>query len=73
MSLLKKFGELLAHLNSEENELAAEFRKELESHIDDAEDDAEWLSALESAGVDNWEGYEFALDIRREWRGDSEE
>lgn len=26
-----------------------------------------WLDALEAAGVDNWEGYEVALEIFQEW------
>lgn len=29
-------------------------------------EDSEWLSCLEEAGVDNWEGYDEALYIRRE-------
>ena len=28
--------------------------------------DSQWLSCLESAGVDNWEGIEMAFDIRDE-------
>lgn len=23
----------------------------------------EWVDALEAAGVDNWEGYDFAIDL----------
>lgn len=30
----------------------------------------EWLFALEAAGVDNWDGYEEALEIYREGQGD---
>lgn len=26
----------------------------------------EWLSYLESAGVDNWQGYDFAIELARE-------
>jgi hypothetical protein len=26
-----------------------------------------WLSALESAGVDNWDGIEEAMNIRDQW------
>jgi len=29
-------------------------------------EDSEWLTCLENAGVDNWEGYSFACDLRRE-------
>lgn len=25
-----------------------------------------WLSCLEGAGVDNWEGYDYAFEIKRE-------
>lgn len=28
--------------------------------------DSEWLSCLEAAGVDNWSGYDCALDILHE-------
>lgn len=28
--------------------------------------DAEWLRCLEAAGVDNWEGIEYAIDLREE-------
>lgn len=27
---------------------------------------ADWLSYLEAAGVDNWEGYDFARELQRE-------
>ena len=30
-------------------------------------DDSEWLRALEDAGVDNWEGFEFAKEILANW------
>jgi len=29
-------------------------------------DDSEWLSCLEQAGVDNWQGIDVAYDIRDE-------
>jgi hypothetical protein len=31
-----------------------------------------WLSALESAGVDNWEGIEEAMNIRDQWDKENE-
>lgn len=31
-----------------------------------------WLVALESAGVDNWDGYDFAREILEEWDNDDE-
>jgi hypothetical protein len=27
----------------------------------------QWLTALESAGVDNWSGYEYAQELIQEW------
>jgi hypothetical protein len=32
-----------------------------------------WLECLEDAGVDNWEGMEEAIDIRRERLGEYED
>lgn len=29
--------------------------------------DSDWLSWLEAAGVDNWEGYDYALEMREEF------
>jgi hypothetical protein len=36
------------------------------AEYDDLVEKAEWLEYLEQAGVDNWEGYEFALELSRE-------
>lgn len=33
------------------------------------QDTAAWLECLEAAGVDNWEGYGFALEIQRDREG----
>lgn len=35
---------------------------------DEMEKDQEWLRCLEHAGVDNWEGYDYAVDLQRENR-----
>ena len=35
-------------------------------------DSAEWLSYLEAAGVDNWEGYDYAHELQREANGGDE-
>lgn len=34
---------------------------------------AQKLSALEAAGVDNWEGYDTAMEILAEWEDDNSE
>jgi hypothetical protein len=34
---------------------------------------ANWLSCLESAGVDNWSGYSYAFDIRDEYYPEEEQ
>lgn len=32
-------------------------------------EDARWLACLEEAGVDNWQGFDEARAIYREWYG----
>jgi hypothetical protein len=44
-------------------------KKEYESLLEDAK----WLRALENAGVDNWEGYDFARDLYNEDEDEDEE
>lgn len=36
---------------------------ELKRYLEDLEEDREFLYALQAAGVDNWNGYEFACRI----------
>ena len=36
-------------------------------------EDSMWLSALRAAGVDNWGGYDYAMELLREWRGERDE
>lgn len=31
--------------------------------LEEADDELEFLEALRAAGVDNWEGYEYAVDL----------
>lgn len=75
-----RFKELLGHLNSEENGLALELFNELSGKIivDEKEYDNLWdryqkLCALEGAGVDNWCGYDDAMDAYREMKGEEED
>ena len=32
-----------------------------------------WLEALEAAGVDNWDGYEEAIQIYKQWVKEAQE
>jgi hypothetical protein len=36
------------------------------SEYDGLVKDSEWLSYLYAAGVDNWDGYEYACDLRND-------
>jgi hypothetical protein len=36
------------------------------SEYEQLKEDQAWLSCLEAAGVDNWDGWSFALQIKRE-------
>lgn len=31
--------------------------------------DSKWLACLEDAGVDNWSGYDFAVELFQDWDG----
>lgn len=39
---------------------------------DDLVESYQWLCALESAGVDNWCGYDYAKEILQQWDSESE-
>ena len=52
-NLAAGFNRVLAHLNAEENEMAAEFMEVLR----DAQKDVSHLNNLQNRGVDNWDGY----------------
>jgi hypothetical protein len=38
----------------------------LKTRYDELVEDSIWLSYLEAAGVDNWEGFSYACDLREE-------
>ncbi len=40
----------------------------LQEKIRASADDLQFLSALEAAGVDNWEGYSHAWELVKEWK-----
>lgn len=44
-----------------------------QAELDDYSDAMLWLNALESAGVDNWSGYDYACDLYHEWKGEEAE
>ena len=67
MSIVKKFDQLMSHLNGEDNSMAEEFRAELEK----VQEDSEFLECLKSAGVDNWGGYSEAQEMM--WPEDEDE
>ena len=52
-NLIAGFNQVLAHLNAEENELAAQFAETLK----EAQGDVYHLNDLQDRGVDNWDGY----------------
>ncbi|QVV96871.1 hypothetical protein [Kosakonia phage Kc166A] len=51
--LIEQFDNLMSHLNSEDNDMAWDFRELLV----DVVGDSEFLNCLVAAGVDNWDGY----------------
>lgn len=67
MSIVKKFDQLMSHLNGEDNSMAEEFRAELEK----VQEDSKFLECLKSAGVDNWDGYSEAHQMM--WPEDEDE
>lgn len=55
------------------NELEAKKTKTVtitQREYDDLLEDSLWLSALESAGVDNWGGWDTARDLYNEWKAE---
>lgn len=43
------------------------YADDLDTHIDTLMEDSMFLAALETAGVDNWDGYEYAQEIMDNW------
>ena len=73
LDLLKKFDELMSHLNGEENSLAEEFREALAAKLDRAADDRHWRECLESGGVDNWSWFSESLSEGGYYKEDDDE
>ena len=68
--LLEQFDNLMSHLNAEDNDSAKVFRARLNLALEEAADDALWRGCVEAAGVDNWSGFDYAMD---EYYGESED
>lgn len=59
------FEELLSHnLNKADEEAVTETVTIPKAEYEKLLERDNWLSCLEGAGVDNWEGYDFAIDLR---------
>jgi hypothetical protein len=44
----------------------------LKKRVAELEEDAQFLEALSAAGVDNWDGYDYAQEIFSEWQAKQE-
>lgn len=61
--MIEQFDALMEHLGSREDSMAMAVRTLLENYISEAESSALWLGCLESAGVDNWSGFDYAQEM----------
>lgn len=68
--LLEQFDDLMSHLNAEDNDMVKTFRSRLVLAQEEAADDSLWRACVEAAGVDNWCGYDYAMD---EYHGERDE
>lgn len=66
-NIVDSFKYLMSYLNGEDNDLAGEFLVQLKEFVGNAYDDRLWLDCLEGAGVDNWEGYDYAQDAYKQY------
>lgn len=72
-SILQKYDELLAHLNSEDNALGLELKEMLKEKLHQAGRDRLWRECLESGGVDNWSWFSESLQEGGYYEGDEDE
>lgn len=56
----------------QEKQMSKETVTITKEEYDDLIESYQWLCALESAGVDNWCGYDHAKEILQEWENESE-
>lgn len=66
------YGLELTRLNNLTIDLYEKEIQRLKNIIIPLEEDSNWLNCLRNAGVDNWEGYEIAIDMFNEEYGESD-
>lgn len=62
---LSKYDKIVKLIN---NNCKPEEAVELEEYLEELSDDSLKLNAFMAAGVDNWEYYDEAMDIYRNWK-----
>lgn len=67
--MINKFDMIIEAIKEKYNE---EIQKILIKYLEEMDYDSMVLSALQNAGVDNWEGYEYAQEILEEWENENE-
>lgn len=58
--------EVEAHDDQLKQNFNLEFELVNKVYLSQLEEDSAWLGYLEAAGVDNWEGFDFAHELRRD-------
>lgn len=54
------------------NQTVISWYEECNIDIEELEENSQILSALQAAGVDNWEGFDIAMDMLEEWNNEDE-
>jgi hypothetical protein len=52
------------------NQTVISWYEPLNIDLESLKEDSQKLAALEAAGVDNWEGYDIAMDMLNEWENE---
>lgn len=68
MSLMKEFTDFIIDMELPLSDRASA----LIGKLSVADEELEWLSCLNAAGVDNWSGCEYAADLLREMNNERE-
>ena len=61
--LRKQANNIGANVADTEGNDIREFLTELATEVEQLEEDVKFLQALRAAGVDNWDGYDYAFDL----------